>query len=728
MAVSLCLNMIVKNESKNLPRLFDSIADLIDDYVICDTGSTDNTVEVIKNYWSAKNIEGYVGYEPFKDFGHNRNVALTMAKTYSKSTHLLLVDADMVVRRSPSFDKNCLANGTVFSIKQKSCDLEYSNTRIVSRTVYSKCVGVTHEYYDVDKYDTRKDLDTIWIEDIGDGGCKDNKFERDVKLLTQGIIDEPKNGRYHFYLAQSYKDSKRWEEALRHYRRRIEIGGWDEEIWYSHYMISHVYRNMNDDANADEWCHKAYCFRPSRAEPMYHMCKYYRIKSNHAKAFLYYNLGHDKPKPKDSLFVEHAVYSWLFDYEFSILQYYLFPDKRETGAVNSTKLLNYIDLPNHIHNSIHYNYVFYIPNLRSYSTRQVTFQTQDRRLTDNGDYLLSSAAVLDLGDTNILNVWTSNSDAGPSRYLVNGRMVNYRIQANGSYKMYKSGDLQNSHDVRTKNAYFYLDSDYNMCSEIGEMQLGADPLIARTGCRIYGLEDIRLYRMGDTIGFLAISVEFSYCNKTRIVQGTYDVKNQQMINCHYLVPPCNTSCEKNWVWCPSVDDQNKGIEDLVILYNWYPIQVGHLVPANMEVLRMQHGIESLKNGDDISNYRLLDIRVTHKDLPRIFSLFRGSSNGYLWKNMLWFVTHSVIVSDDSPRRYIHYIVALDATDYHLVAYSSGFHFEDMGIEYTLTLIVNSENIVIGYSRNDATSHLLMVPWKKLIPLMHGDLDFVSVTI
>ena len=48
---TLCLNMIVKNESKIITRLFDSVLPIIDCYCICDTGSTDNTVQIITNYF-----------------------------------------------------------------------------------------------------------------------------------------------------------------------------------------------------------------------------------------------------------------------------------------------------------------------------------------------------------------------------------------------------------------------------------------------------------------------------------------------------------------------------------------------------------------------------------------------------------------------------------------------------------------------------------------------------
>ena len=55
---TICLNMIVKNESKIITRLFDSVLSIIDCYCICDTGSTDNTKEIITNYFNDKKYNG----------------------------------------------------------------------------------------------------------------------------------------------------------------------------------------------------------------------------------------------------------------------------------------------------------------------------------------------------------------------------------------------------------------------------------------------------------------------------------------------------------------------------------------------------------------------------------------------------------------------------------------------------------------------------------------------
>ena len=73
--------------------------------------------------------------------------------------------------------------------------------------IYFKCVGSTHEYYDIHGKHVNKQLHSIRINDIGDGGCKEDKFERDIRLLEDDLKNDPNNTRTHFYLASSYKNS-----------------------------------------------------------------------------------------------------------------------------------------------------------------------------------------------------------------------------------------------------------------------------------------------------------------------------------------------------------------------------------------------------------------------------------------------------------------------------------------------------------------------------------------
>ena len=141
---TICLNMIVKNERKILPRLFASVLPVIDSYCICDTGSTDGTIEFIKSYFKEHNISGKVVEEPFINFCHNRNVALQ--NCLGMSDFVLLLDADMVLQVN-NYNKDVLNDKyDSFSLLQGNESFSYQNTRIVKNNGKFKYVGVTHEY------------------------------------------------------------------------------------------------------------------------------------------------------------------------------------------------------------------------------------------------------------------------------------------------------------------------------------------------------------------------------------------------------------------------------------------------------------------------------------------------------------------------------------------------------------------------------------------------------
>jgi glycosyltransferase involved in cell wall biosynthesis len=140
---TICLNMIVKNESRIITRLFDSVIPIIDCYCICDTGSTDNTVNIITEYFENKGIPGKVVLEPFKNFCHNRNYALQSCQ--GMSDYILLLDADMVLEIK-TFDKNILNSADSFYILQGNDAFYYQNMRIVKNNGLYSYSGVTHEY------------------------------------------------------------------------------------------------------------------------------------------------------------------------------------------------------------------------------------------------------------------------------------------------------------------------------------------------------------------------------------------------------------------------------------------------------------------------------------------------------------------------------------------------------------------------------------------------------
>jgi glycosyltransferase involved in cell wall biosynthesis len=198
-AKKICLTMIVKNESKNMVRLLDSVKDIIDMISIVDTGSTDNTEDIIINWGKKNNIPTTVHHEKFKNFAHNRTHSVRVAKdTYPEADYFLLSDADFVwnVNVGNKFDKILLIDHK-YLIEQYNKALSYWNIRLLSSKIDWICEGVTHEYWCEAKNQkeysgevrTAK-IRTLLIDDREDGGCKSDKFERDEKLLREGLEDK----------------------------------------------------------------------------------------------------------------------------------------------------------------------------------------------------------------------------------------------------------------------------------------------------------------------------------------------------------------------------------------------------------------------------------------------------------------------------------------------------------------------------------------------------------
>ena len=323
---TVCLNMIVKNESSIITRLFDSVLPIIDCYCICDTGSTDDTVQVITEYFNKKNITGKVFIEPFRNFSYNRNVALQ--ECIGMSDFVLLLDADMILKVN-NFTKDMLFGYDNFKIFQGTESFHYKNIRIVANNGKYKYEGVTHEC--IDPPPNSKTLifnkNAIFINDIGDGGSKSDKFERDIILLTEGIVNYPTNTRYHFYLAQSLHDIGRYEEAIVYYKKRIVFGGWKVEVWYSYYRIGLCFAKLNKMADAVEYWLEGYEYYPQRLEGLHQLLQHYRKNSKHKLGNIIYQttkqILEQNNDRQNYLFLNNDVYTYKLHYEYTIIACYL---------------------------------------------------------------------------------------------------------------------------------------------------------------------------------------------------------------------------------------------------------------------------------------------------------------------------------------------------------------------------------------------------------------------
>jgi glycosyltransferase involved in cell wall biosynthesis len=405
----ICLCMIVKNESKIIERCLNSAKSILDFVSICDTGSNDRTPELIEKWCSENKIPGTVHYADFKNFGFNRTLAITMAQeTYPEADYILLLDADMILEVEQPFDKSDLDKDQYLT-PQYLGQIKFWLTRLLKASLPWRSVGVTHEYWDIDRSklstgpyshtDTKGKLNNLVINDQQDGGSRTDKFERDKRLLLEGIQDPLTSPdlkvRYMFYLGQTYLCLEEYEESIYWYKKRVEAGGWAEEVFYSLLNIGLLYEILSNQqsvhqnklikesgenpevlnpsiieestlkeeqyfALATTYLQNAWEYRPSRAEPLYHLAKMFRMKSKHNVGLMYALQGKEIPFPKDDiLFVDFHVYDYLFDFEISICANYI-TSKLDIGRAAQKRLESKIDqLPQYIANAVKRNSKFW---------------------------------------------------------------------------------------------------------------------------------------------------------------------------------------------------------------------------------------------------------------------------------------------------------------------------------------------------------------------------------
>jgi glycosyltransferase involved in cell wall biosynthesis len=317
---SICLNMIVKNESKVITRCLDSVKDLIDYWVISDTGSTDGTQNIIRNYFKQHHIKGELHEHAWQDFAHNRNLALKAAR--GKTDYILIMDADDYFIKEDTFRLPPLKAGC-YALKTRRKGITYYCDKLIRSSLPWRWKGVLHEHlYCSINYTIDKIADGCELQSTAEGARSQNphKYWDDAMVLEKGVLAEPNNTRYRFYLAQSYRDAGFPEKALENYQKRAEMGGWAEEVYYALLEVGHHKQRLNHSARdvIDAYL-KAYHYRPQRLEALYYAITLCRI---HAHFHLGYQLGWaatDVLFPADDvLFVDTSVYDWRFLDELSI--------------------------------------------------------------------------------------------------------------------------------------------------------------------------------------------------------------------------------------------------------------------------------------------------------------------------------------------------------------------------------------------------------------------------
>jgi glycosyltransferase involved in cell wall biosynthesis len=339
----LSLSVIVKNEEKVIKRMLDSVAPILDYYVIIDTGSTDRTKEIAKETMDAHGIPGEIIDHEWVNFCTARNFAFEM--TQGKAQYGFWIDADEQLIIEPSFSKVMMKH-ELSKHDMGSMMVEYGNQNYFRAQFHKldypfEWRGAVHEVQFPIKDKAPHPVTSTQIQGLRtlvtpDGSSwGDRSKEAQIKKylehaeLLHEYIKEDDDVRWIFYLAQSYRDAFEWAKSEEWYAKRVELGGgyW-EELYYSQLMVASMKANqakpVEEVLEAYAQCSK---FDPNRAEHLIPLIRHHQAQKNWPIAYALsrhaFEFARNNPFPKSSLFIDKMPYDWGVADLHSVSCYYM---------------------------------------------------------------------------------------------------------------------------------------------------------------------------------------------------------------------------------------------------------------------------------------------------------------------------------------------------------------------------------------------------------------------
>ena len=335
MKPTICLSMIVKNEAHCITKCLESVKPVITSWVISDTGSTDGTEEVVRN--CLKDIPGTYIHNDWVDFSTNRNIALNAAKTIAD--YALIIDADDYLVIDDLNEWQDLTEVS-YNIKIKHGSISYFRPQLIKYTTPAQYKGVLHEYLELPSAGVDFKNSYIFFGATGSRSKNPAKYLNDAEVFVKALEKEPRNTRYLFYCAQSFRDAGDYYNALRYYKKRASIKGWIEEDFVALWEIGKILEKLSHNSEytvtskeIEEAYLAAYNRYPKRNESLCYLAKYYRQKNEFHKAYFYANMARVIQRPEHALFLEDACYDWVPLDEMAISGFYI-GKKEEAYALN----------------------------------------------------------------------------------------------------------------------------------------------------------------------------------------------------------------------------------------------------------------------------------------------------------------------------------------------------------------------------------------------------------
>lgn len=301
---TICLNMIVKDESHIIKDTLTKLCSKIkfDRWIISDTGSTDNTPTIIEDFFEERGIEGKIYYDKWKNFAHNRTLALHHA--FNLTDYLLVFDADDEIQGDFKLPDKLTDDGYYFKF---GCSINYyERILLVNNRKRWKYLSVLHEYImcvDTPNYSKgRIEGNYTTISGRSGNRSKDpNKYYNDGQVLEKEYNrltaegEDPHNlrRRYAFYCANSYRDANRPELAVKWYKTTLTHDSWVQEKYVSCIYLYDCYVKIGEKETGLYYLTEAIKYDPDRPEWIASLLRYCYDNGFFKLAMGYYSVFKD---------------------------------------------------------------------------------------------------------------------------------------------------------------------------------------------------------------------------------------------------------------------------------------------------------------------------------------------------------------------------------------------------------------------------------------------------
>jgi hypothetical protein len=311
--------MIIKNGGDSLENVLIENLPFIDRWTILDTGSTDNTIEIINKILVGKK-KGQLYQESFINFRDSRNRCIELAGQTCK--YILMLDDTYIVKNNLRKFLNTVRGdlfSNSFSLFIHSHDNEYSSNRIIKSDSNLRYIYKIHEVITPEN-NINVIIPSIhsFIFDFRSDTMEKRTMDRkeyDLKILFEEAEESPNDPRAYYYIGQTYNLIEKYDMAYKYYLKRVDhpVEGFLQEKIDACFEAARIanFQLKLDWKECKKLYEKSYMMDKTRPESLYFIGIHYYLEAKEGKdhynnlkiAYHYFKKGFQLGYP------EHAQYS-----------------------------------------------------------------------------------------------------------------------------------------------------------------------------------------------------------------------------------------------------------------------------------------------------------------------------------------------------------------------------------------------------------------------------------